>query len=137
MQTIKSRCLMKRKSDNTTHLPWKTILMKLHLKKGDDWKKNWKFVLDKGVQGPIRQRPDFREAKHAYRRLHKEHVESTGQRNKSIHPAQQRKQNSQQQLMNTRSTPIRFNLELDRDINLQQVRLHPRSGGRTTNGSRI
>ena len=50
-----------------------------------------------GVQGPMRQRPDFREAKHAYRRLYKEHVESTGQGNKSIHPAQQRRQNSQQQ----------------------------------------
>ena len=43
MQTIKSRCLMKdgqkRKSDSTTHLPWKTIPMKLHLKKGDDGKR--------------------------------------------------------------------------------------------------
>ena len=59
--------------------------------------RNWKIVLEKGVQGPIRQRPDLREAKHAYRRLYKEHVESTGQGNKSIHPAQQRRQNSQQQ----------------------------------------
>ena len=50
--------------------------------------KNWKIVLDKeGVQGPIRQRPHFREAKHAYRRLYTEHVASTGQGNKSIHPA--------------------------------------------------
>ena len=62
------------------------------------WQRNWKIVLGKeGVQGPIRQRPDLREAKHAYRRLSKEHVESTGQGNKSIHPAQQRRQNSQQQ----------------------------------------
>ena len=49
------------------------------------------------MEGKIRQRPDFREAKHTYRRLHKEHVESTGQGNKSIHPAQQRRENSQQQ----------------------------------------
>ena len=55
------------------------------------------LFLNKGVEGKIRQRPDFREAKHAYRRLYKEHVESTGQGNKSIHPAQQRRQNSQQQ----------------------------------------
>ena len=61
------------------------------------WQRNWKIVLNKGVKGPIRQRPDFREAKHAYRRINKEHVESTGQGNKSIHPAQQRRQNSQQQ----------------------------------------
>ena len=40
-------------------------------------------------------------------------------------------------LMNTRSTPERFTLELDGDIILQQVRLHPRSGSRTMNGSRI
>ena len=44
-----------------------------------------------------RQRPDFREAKHACRRLYKEHVESTGQGKMSIHPAQQRRQHSQQQ----------------------------------------
>ena len=88
-----------------------------------------------GVQGPIRQRPDFRKAKHAYRRLYKEHVESTGQGNKSIHSAQQRRQHSQHNLMNTRSTPFRFTLELDGDIILQQVRLHPRSGSRTMNGS--
>ena len=55
------------------------------------------FLHRQGEQGPIRQRPDFREAKHALRRLYKEHVESTGQGNKSIHPAQQRRQNSQQQ----------------------------------------
>ena len=62
------------------------------------WQRNWKIVLNNGVQGPTRQRPDFREAKHAYRRLDEEHVECTGQGNKSIHPAQQRRQNSQQQL---------------------------------------
>ena len=45
----------------------------------------------------MRQRPDFREAKHAFCRLFKELVESTGQGNKSIHPAQQRRQNSQHQ----------------------------------------
>ena len=61
------------------------------------WQRNWKIVLYKGVEGKIRQRTDFREAKHAYRRLYKGHVESNGQGNKSIHPAQQRRQNSQQQ----------------------------------------
>ena len=49
------------------------------------------------VQGPIRQRPDFREAKHTCRRQSKETVESSGQGNKSTRPAQQRLQNSQQQ----------------------------------------
>ena len=39
-------------------------------------------------------------------------------------------------LMNTRSTPVRFTLELDGHIFLQQVRLHPRSGSETMNGSR-
>ena len=63
------------------------------------WQRNWFIVLNKeGVQGPMRQRPDFREAKHAYRLLYKEHVESTGQGNKSIHPAQQIRRSSQQQV---------------------------------------
>ena len=54
------RCRQKNKSDNTTHLPWKTIPMKLHLKKGDDGKGTGFIVLNKeGVQGPMRQRPRF------------------------------------------------------------------------------
>ena len=84
----KSRCLrkvgQKSKSDNTTHLPWKIILMKIHLSTKGRWQRSWTIVLNKeGLQVSIGQRPDFREAKHAYRRLHKEHVESTGQGNKS------------------------------------------------------
>ena len=54
------------------------------------WQRNWHFVSNtEGKQGPMRQRSDFRQAKQAHRQLLKEHVESTGQRNKSIHPAQQ------------------------------------------------
>ena len=34
------------------------------------------------------------------------------------------------------STPTRFILELDRNIILQRIRLHPRSVSRTMNGSR-
>ena len=49
------------------------------------------FFNKEGKEGPMRQRPDFREAKHAYRQLYKEHAESTGGGNKSIHPAQQNK----------------------------------------------
>ena len=36
-----------------------------------------------------------------------------------------------------RSTPTRFTFELDGNIILQHVRLHPRRGSRTMNGSRI
>ena len=57
------------------------------------WQRNW----IEAVQSSTRQRPDFREAKHACRRLYKEHVESTGQGNQPIHPAQQKRQNPQQQ----------------------------------------
>ena len=60
-------------------------------------KPNFQRMVREGVQGPIRQRPDFREAGRAYRRLCGGRVGSTGQGNKSIHPAQQRRQNSQQQ----------------------------------------
>ena len=39
------------------------------------WEKNWHIFLNKeGKQGPIRQRPDVREAKHEYRQLYKEYA---------------------------------------------------------------
>ena len=48
------------------------------------WEKNWHIALNKeGKQGPMRQRPDFCEAKQTYRQLYKEHVESTGEGNRS------------------------------------------------------
>ena len=51
------------------------------------YKKSWHISLTKeGTQGPTRQRPDFREAKHTYFQLYKEHVESTGEGNSPIHP---------------------------------------------------
>ena len=37
-------------------------------------------------------------------------------------------------LMNTKSTPIRFTLELDGNLIFQQVRYHRRSGSKTVNG---
>ena len=37
----------------------------------------------------------------------------------------------------TKSTPTKVTLELDGDIIFQQVRLHPRNGSKTMNGSRI
>ena len=81
------------------------------------WQRNWKIVLNKeGEEDMIRQRPDFREAKHAHRRLYKEHVESTGQGNTSIHPAHQRRGVLGGNLMNTRSALPRFTLELYGDI---------------------
>ena len=119
MQTIKSHCLMKvgqkRKSDNTTHLPWKTIPMKLDL----------------------RQRPDFRES------ISTLLVDCT--KNMLKKPDQEISQSIQHskegtilnnKLMITRNTPIRFTLALVGDIILQQIRLHPRSGSRTMNGGR-
>ena len=58
MQSIKSHCLMKfgqkRKSDSTTHLPWKTIPMKLHPQRGDDGNGTEKLFFNKeGVEGKI------------------------------------------------------------------------------------
>ena len=54
----------------------------------------------------------------------------------SIHPNKEDKILNNN-LMVTRSTPSRFTLELDGDIILQPVRLHPRSGSRTMSASRI
>ena len=62
------------------------------------WEKNWHIVLNKeGKQGPMKQRPDFRESKQAHRQLYKEHAEGTGEGINSIHPAHQARQNYRQQ----------------------------------------
>ena len=85
-QNIARICLnmdgQKNTSDNTTHLHWKTIPTKLHLEKGDDARRTGILFLKKrkeGKQGPVRQRPDFREAKEVHRQLYKEHAESIGE----------------------------------------------------------
>ena len=102
MQTIKSHCLMKVGQERKIR-QYDAFALEDHFHEATSaergrWQRNWKIVFIKeGVEGKIRQRPDFREAKHTYRRLYKKHVESTGQGNKSIHPAQQRRENSQQQ----------------------------------------
>ena len=44
---------------------------------------------EEGKRGPMRQRRGFREAKHTYRQLCKEHVESTGEGISSVHPTHQ------------------------------------------------
>ena len=54
------------------------------------------FQSKEGKQGPMRQGPVFCEAKHTYRQLNKEHVESTGEGNSSIHPANQARQSYRQ-----------------------------------------
>ena len=59
---------------------------------------SWKIPLNReGIQGPIRQRPDFIEAKQKFIRPSDEHVERTGAGNSRIHPAQQIRQLSDQQ----------------------------------------
>ena len=100
MQSIKSHCLMKvdRRENQTGRICLEDHSSEATPAERGRWHRNWKISLNKeGLGGKIRQRPDFLEAKHAYRRLFLEHVVSTGQGNKQIHPAQQRRQNSQQQ----------------------------------------
>ena len=81
------------------------------------WQRNWEIGSDReGVHGPIRQRPDFREAKRASCPLYKEHVESTGRGNQSIHPAQQRRQNPQQQSEGHEEHAYKVHLDLDGGI---------------------
>ena len=89
------------------------------------WQKYWKIVFNPRVESKIRQQP----------RLYKEHVESTGHGKKSIHPTQQ-KPNSQQPLDEHEEYACTIHHELDGDVILQQVRLHPHSDSRTMNGSR-
>ena len=134
-QNIARICLnmdgQKNKSDNTTHSHWKTIPMKLR-------EKNWQIVVnEEGKQGLMRQRPDFCEAKHTYRQLHKEHVESTGEGNSLIHPADQTRQSDGQQFKGFEEYNYMVHPRTVWNIIHQQVRLHPRTGSSTTIGSRI
>ena len=124
-QTVRSTCL------------GRPFLWSYTCRKGTMAKKLENVLNKEGKEGKIRQRPDFREAKHTYRWLYKEHVESTGQGSKSIHPAQQRWQNFQQQfdeheeyayMVHPRTGWIYYSSTI--------FRLHLRSGSRTMNGSR-
>ena len=92
------------------------------------WEKNWHTVLNKeGKQGPMRQRPDFREAKQADRQLYKEHAESTGEGPNPTHPAHQARQNYRQQFEGSEEYNCTVHLELDGNFTVQQVRLHSSS----------
>ena len=139
MQTIQRHCLMKvrqkRKSDNATPLPWKTIPMRLHLKKGDDGKGTGKLFLTKEYK-----------ARQDNGLISRSTLKVDCTKNMLSVPDKEISQSIQHNkegkilnnnLMNTRSTPKRFTLELDGNIILQQDSLHPRSGSRTMNGSRI
>ena len=50
-----------------------------------------------GLQGPMIQRSDFKEAMHKCKRLYDEYTERTGEGNKPIPPAQQMRQRREQQ----------------------------------------
>ena len=61
-----------------------------------------------------------------------------GQGNQSIHPAQQRRQNPQQQFEGHEEYAYKVHPSNWMEIlSFQQVHLHPRSGSRTMNGNRI
>ena len=100
------------------------------------WQRNWKIVFNKGVQGPTRQRPDFVKRSTLIVDCTKNMLSVP---DKEISQSIQHNKEGKilnNNLMNTRSTPKRFTLELDGNIILQQVRPHLRSGSRTVNGSR-
>ena len=92
--------------------------------------------LKEGKQRPMRQRPDFSEAKQTYHQLYKEHVESTCEESSSIHPADQTRQSHRQRFTGFEEYTYMVHLRTGWKYFLQQVRLHPRTGS-TTIGSRI
>ena len=79
----------KNKSDNMTHMHWKTIPTKLHLKKGDDGRSTGTLLEKEGQKGPIFVKRSTRIVNRT-----KGHVESSGEGNSSIHPAHQTRQKS-------------------------------------------
>ena len=95
------------------------------------------FVNKEGVEGKIRRRPYFVKRSTFIVDYSKKMLKVP---DKEIsQPIQHNKEGNilNNNLMNTRSTLVRFTLELDGDFILQQVRLHPRNGSKAMNGSRI
>ena len=125
-------------SNNTTQSPWKTILVKLRLQKGDDGRGTdmlfWIKKEDKVRWGNalifVKRSTLIVDCTKNMLKVPDKETSLSFQHNEEGNI-------SNNKLMNTRSTPIRFTLEMDGNIVLQQVRLHLRSGSRTTNGSRI
>ena len=59
---------------------------------------SWKLSLNaEGIQGPLNQRSDFKQAKQTCKRLYQEHTAITGDGNKPIPPKQQVRQSRDQQ----------------------------------------
>ena len=126
--------------DHVTHLHWKIHSYEATLEERGRYVESWHISLNKeGTQGPIGQRPDFREAKHTYLQLYKEHVESTSEG--IVQSILKIKQDIiVNNLKVSRSTTAQLIPEPDGDYTLQpdqQARLYPRAGSRMTIGSRI
>ena len=116
--------------------------MKSHRKIILTWHgKSWNISLNKeGIQGPMNQRSDFRDAKQKCKRLHDEQTETTGEGNKPIPPAQQVRQRLDQQFEGLENTITDLNLVHDGDPTLppgRRIHLRHRTGSRTATGSQI
>ena len=129
----------KNKSDNMKHLHWKIIATKQHLKNdanirrpGTSQKKKKKKENEVQIGNALifvnRSTRIVNCTKNMLKVPAKELVQSILHTKQDIIVYNKKV---------SRSTTTRFAIELDGDIILQQVRLHPRAGSSTTIGSRI
>ena len=104
--------------------------------------KSWKISLNaEGIQGPLNQRSDLKEAKQKCKRLCDEHTAITGDGNKPILPRQQVRQRLRQQFeglsMNTITV---LNVVQDGDSTLppgRRIHLRHHTGNKAVTGSQI
>ena len=106
---------------------------------------NWVLSLNKGVQGPLNQRPDFVEAKRKMKRLHGERAKETSEGNTPIHPRQGTRQRRNQQFEGLEKYEYQTDAKQDggpilrshrETCGIQHLRLHQLNGNSTTIGSR-
>ena len=76
--------------------------------------KSWKLSLNtEGIQGPVKQRSDFKEEVQTCTRLYHEYTAITGSRNKLIPPGQQVRQRLDEQFKALKNTIIDLKLRQD------------------------
>ena len=100
-----------------THLHWKIIPTKLHLKSEADFGSlGTSFQTEKELMVRLDNALIFVNAKHTYLELYKAHAESTGEGHSPIHPEKSRQDIIVNNSKLSRSTTAQLILELDGDF---------------------
>ena len=132
---------MDRRANQTIrrNLHWKTTPMRPHLEKGDDGRGTGTLFLKKKKENKVRWRNALIFVKQSTRIVNCTKNTLKVPAKQTVQSIQKIKQDKviDNDVKVLRSTTTRFTLELDGNIILRQVRLHPRSGSSAKIGSRI